>query len=136
MKPDLEEIVVCIASDEGDVFEAKLYINPETSAELYFESDRHSLKEFVSDDLFDCMIKLRDWLDYFSLKPLCNGARVDVYPSAMSRQMSGGRLAYKHQLKRQCSRADLVDIFQPASSEMLATTAEQKEFHEKWMKSL
>ncbi len=136
MKKELEEIVISITSDRDEIVEARLYVNPKNAGVLYFESEFFDFKEFSADDLFGCMAKFRDWLDNYSFQPLCNGARLDVFPSAMSRQMSDGRLAYRHKLNCQCSRADLVDIFQPAPPEMLATTAEQKEFHEKWMKSL
>lgn len=136
MNTELEEIEISIASNKGEVFGARVYVPPKASDVLYFESENFNSMEFKADDLFSCMAKLRDWLDGYSFKPLCNGARLDVFPSAMSRQMSGGRLAYKHKLNHQCSRADLVDIFQSAPPEMLATTTEQKEFHEKWMKSL
>ena len=136
MNAELEEIEISLSSNKGEVFAVRVYIAAKTSDVLYFESEKLNSKEFRADDLFSCMAKLRDWLDDYSLKPLCNVARLDVFPSAMSRQMSGGRLAYKHKLNHQCSRTDLVDIFQPAPLEMLATTTKQKEFHEKWMKSL
>lgn len=111
MNTELEEIEISIASDKGEIFGARVYVAPKISDVLYFESENFNSKEFKAEDLFSCMAKLRDWLDGFSSKPLCNGARLDVFPSAMSRQMSGGRLAYRHKLNHQCSRADLVDIF-------------------------
>ena len=62
-------------------------------------------------DLFDSLTGLRDALEAEGLLICIEGARADVYPSGMSRQMGGGRRAYRHVSGRRPERADLVDIF-------------------------
>ena len=65
-----------------------------------------------------------------------NGARRDVFPSAMLRQTSQGRMAYVHTLPRSKMRAVAVDIFEPAPPEaQLATVDEQRAWHDHWAQS-
>jgi len=89
-------------------------------------------------DLFDCLTTLRkQYLEIKECLILCNGARLDVYPSRMSRSMSGGRKAYITHLGQTAKRTDLVDIFDPVEDlSRVATVAEQKDFNKKWFESL
>ncbi len=90
------------------------------------------------EDLFDCLTELRlQNLEKRGSLILCNGARFDVYPSRMSRQMSGGRKAYIMRIGQPSRRTDLVDIFDPVEDfSSVATVAEQKDFYKKWLNSL
>lgn len=65
----------------------------------------------TGDDLFESLTSLRYALEGDGLLICVEGARADVYPSGMSRQMGGGRRAYRHVAGRRPSRADLVDVF-------------------------
>jgi len=94
------------------------------------------IREFTGDDLFDAFIKLRLELEKQGLRLLCAGCRPDVWPSGMSRDMSGGRKAYVARPGAPSRRADLVDIFDYAEPEKVGSVAEQKAFHEKWGQSL
>lgn len=89
-------------------------------------------------DLFDCLSVLRlEHLEPLGLRIQCNGARQDVYPSRMSRQMSNGRKAYTLRLGAPARREDIVDIFEPAPEKSpLATVAEQRTFYKRWLASL
>ena len=62
-------------------------------------------------DLFDSLTSLRGALEAEGILICIEGARADVYPSGMSRQMGGGRRAYRHVPGRRPDRSDLVDIF-------------------------
>jgi hypothetical protein len=62
-------------------------------------------------DLFDSLTKLRRALEAEGRLICIEGARGDVYPSGMSRQMGGGRLAYRHVSGHRPDRSNLVDIF-------------------------
>jgi hypothetical protein len=62
-------------------------------------------------DLFDSLTSLRGALEVEGRLICIEGARADVYPSGMSRQMGGGRRAYRHVPGRRPDRSDLVDIF-------------------------
>src|SRR5208282_5060184 len=49
---------------------------------------------FRATDAYKAMQALREYLEAKGCQLLCAGARPDVFPSAMSRDMGGGRLAY------------------------------------------
>jgi hypothetical protein len=91
--------------------------------------------EFVDVDWFECLIQLRMELDKYHYVPLCNGARLDVYPSGMCRDMGGGSCAYVLQSQKTAGLEDIVDIFAPAPIELIASIEEQKQFFESWRTS-
>jgi hypothetical protein len=45
-------------------------------------------------DIFDALQQLRLKLEPIGWYPLCNGARVDCYPSGMARDMGGAQAVY------------------------------------------
>lgn len=92
--------------------------------------------EFVAEDLFSAQVELRKELELERSKLLCAGARVDVFPSGMSRSMAGAVKAYKTQLGKPSLNTDLVDIFDYAEPDAVATVKEQHDFHQKWIESL
>jgi hypothetical protein len=75
-------------------------------------------------DLFDCLSQIRLKAERSGYRLACNGSRIDVWPSGMARQMSGGMKAY--QLSSSSSHPKLVRIFDEAPIEKLATVEEQK----------
>lgn len=87
-------------------------------------------------DVFACLVQLREMLEPAGVRLLCAGARRDVYPSGMSREMSGGVRAYRHVVGRHARHGDLVGIFDPAEPDDAATVAEQRRFHAEWAASL
>ena len=87
---------------------------------------------FEGADLFNCLVQLRELLAAQDCKPLCNGARIDVFPSAMSREMSGGRVAYITRMCVSTSREDIVDIFDSADEINVGSVDEQKAIHADW----
>jgi len=91
---------------------------------------------FQGSDLFDCLMKFRIYLESKNYLLLCNGARVDVYPSGMSRDMSGGKLAYITKLGISPSKDDLVDIFDSTSQKYIGTVEQQKEYRALWVNSI
>ena len=102
--------------------------------------DKHTGKlnfSCKSSDLFNCLVMLREqYLEKKNLMVQCNGARRDVYPSRMSRQMSGGLKAYRLRLGQPAERSQLLDIFDSVEDlSNIATVKEQKEFYQKWLSS-
>jgi hypothetical protein len=76
-------------------------------------------------DLFDSLTKLRRALEADGLLICIQGARADVHPSGMSRQMGGGRRAYRHVSGRRPGVADLVDIFDAADCKEVVSVENQ-----------
>ena len=63
----------------------------------------------------------------------CNGARRDVYPSAMLLQAAQGRRAYVLSAPRSERRPD-VDIFETAQDlSLVSTVDEQREYFDRWL---
>lgn len=91
---------------------------------------------FEGKDLFDSFCKLRLVLESQGFRILCNGARIDSYPSPMSRNMCGGAKLYKMTIGQRVERKDLLRIFDKADIESVGTVDEQKAYFKKWRKSL
>jgi hypothetical protein len=87
---------------------------------------------FGGSDLFEAMIAWRRILDAVGSKLLCAGARTDVFPSGMLRDMSGGRKAYILRMGAQGRSEDIVDIFSATEPELVGTVGEQREYALRW----
>src|SRR5215469_6592337 len=79
------QIVGAIVSPEWDGVNARLSIEA-LEVELSLQAD--------GPDLFAALQQLRRTLEPLGWVPLCNGARVDCYPSGMARDMGGGMDVY------------------------------------------
>lgn len=91
------------------------------------------IEESQGNDFFSCLCDLRDKVKNITF--LCKGAKKNVYPSRMARQMANGIKAYELTLGRQAERGDLVGIFD-YEVEDLVSPDEQKEYFDKWISSL
>ena len=92
--------------------------------------------EASADDFFEALCALRRQLQTDGLIPFCYGASLNVFPSAMSRQMSSGLSAYRLTLGKQALRADLVQIFAQGHDVIPASVEHQQQFFDDWLKSL
>jgi hypothetical protein len=70
---------------------------------------------------------LREQLEDTGRLLCCQRARPDVYPSGMSAQMSGGRLAYRHHAGRRPTADDLVFILYAADCTDVVSVEQQRE---------
>ena len=131
-----ENITVKVRSPSGEVKECTIELSQSPPWKLVFSGMSLGRREFSGDDLFNALIALRIELEGMGVQLLCSGARIDVFPSAMSRQMGGARKAYVTRLKRPGLPADLVDIFDYSAPESVGSVAQQKAFHDKWFASL
>jgi hypothetical protein len=83
-------------------------------------------------DLFDAQQHARIQLEEHGALLLCQGSRPNVWPSGMLRSAGSGRKAYVMALERTTEMPPLVDIFDPAAAEEVATVEEQRAFFRKW----
>lgn len=90
----------------------------------------------VGPDLFEALSIARLQLEELGFLLCCNGARIDVFPSGMSRGMSGGKLAYQLRIGKQAKRRQLVDILDPASAKKVGTVEQQRDYFDRWLGSL
>jgi hypothetical protein len=91
-------------------------------------------KTYKSHDLFQCLGLLR--ADYPTTKFLCKGAKINVYTSRMSSQMSAGLVAYELQLGRPTDLDDVVRIYDYEENDITNDIQLQQEFYKRWIESL
>jgi len=91
-------------------------------------------KRYESEDLYLCLAKIR--LDFPYVKFLCKGAKLNVTPSRMCSQMSGGFVAYELKMGKSATFDDIVYIFDYEETDIVNTLKEQKDFYKKWLQSL
>jgi hypothetical protein len=93
-------------------------------------------------DLFDAFCEIRRDLEGDGVRICVSGARIDAYPSGMTRDMGGGQMVYL--LRRRSVIGKLlrlpylrpnkrVYIFSPAPCHLVGTVDEQRSFFERWM---
>lgn len=90
----------------------------------------------TADDLFEALNLIRLETERHGYFVLCNGARVDAYPSRMSRQMGEGGRLYVFKAGVPAKREDLVDLFESAELQQVGTVAAQRMAYEAWLRSL
>lgn len=121
---DLEERFILLVSDSATRTEQlKISTSPPWALVLSWGD-----VELASDgnDSFECLTNLRLELESKSWQICCAGARIDVYPSGMSRQMSAGRKAYVHSPDPSAGGNYLIDIFDASHRSICGTVAEQR----------
>jgi hypothetical protein len=125
-----------LIESNGNQRECIIHASAEEPWYIEIEDVKIGQKKFEGSDLFVCLINLRLYLEQRKCLLLCNGSRIDVYPSGMSREMSGGRLAYITKIGNVTNRGDIVDIFEETGIAKIGTVIQQKEYHSRWINSI
>ena len=89
--------------------------------------------QIVNPDFFSCFCRLREKTP--DIIYLCKGAKKNVYPSSMGKDMGKGLLAYQLTMGKKTSNDNLVNIFDFDDIDIV-TPKEQQEFYNKWLKSI
>ena len=83
---------------------------------------------------FLALSKIRLELEKIGVKIMCNGARLNVYPSGAA---LGSLKAYELEMGKSVTAASLVFIFDGFNDiAQIATVAKQKEYYRKWLNSV
>ncbi|MBC8954578.1 hypothetical protein [Xenorhabdus sp. PB62.4] len=90
--------------------------------------------EFSGTDFFDCFAKLRS--ERKEVIFLCKGAKINVYPSGMARDMALGMAAYEFNLGEEVSRENLVGTFDFEANDVAVSPNEQREYFHQWVESV
>lgn len=133
---DHREVKVELENAVGEQVPATITFSRRAPWSLRLDAQGLESIDAQASDLFECLVSVRKKLQERGFKLLCNAARRDVYPSGMSRQMSGGACAYVLRMGHPGKSKDIVNIFDPASKDVVASIEDQKEYFEKWSKSL
>jgi len=121
-----ERRLLTLADGDGQyAVEATIATEPPWSIRLDFGEGK--VAQVEAPDLFAALETIRLQLEPSGVLICCQGARADVYPSGMARQMGGGRRAYRLRAGKRSTRDDLVDIFDPAEPDEVVTVQEQLE---------
>jgi hypothetical protein len=85
---------------------------------------------------FHALCSLRNQLESRGLLLVCYGAIENVFPSPMIEAMGYGEKAYELTLGRPALTQDLVSIFDSRDDLIPVTVQRQREFYDKWLRSL
>jgi hypothetical protein len=128
-----ESIIVKVQLPNETIEECEIEPSHSPPWRLVFSGAGMKRRLFQADDLFEALRGIRKELERTGCRILCAGARRDVYPSGMSRSMSGGRKAYVNRMGAKPTPTDVVDIFDEAEASFVGSVDEQLEFHRRWM---
>ncbi|EKT62507.1 hypothetical protein [Providencia burhodogranariea] len=84
-------------------------------------------------DFYECFARLRE--QNADITFLCKGAKINVYPSRMARQMSGGMMAYECTIGQPALLENIVSIFDFDEHNIAKHPDEQVAFHQEWLNS-
>jgi hypothetical protein len=115
---------------DGSVQDSTLVVSTAPPWNICLASEGPEARQFEGTDLFAALIALREHLESQGVRLLCQGARRDVHPSGMSRSMGGGRKAYIVRLGPSAEQACIVDIFDYAPPDLIASVEEQRSYAE------
>ncbi|KTB63423.1 UNVERIFIED_ORG: hypothetical protein J3D59_003657 [Pseudomonas fluorescens] len=101
---------------------------------MTFSEAENFQKIFEGKDMYVCLAKIR--ADFPHITFLCKGAKINVMPSRMASQMSGGLVAYEMNLGKQATNEDIVRIFDYEEENLTNDPKEQIDFFKKWLASL
>jgi hypothetical protein len=91
-------------------------------------------KTYTAHDLYECLGLLR--ADFPETKFLCKGAKLNVHPSRMASQMSGGVVAYELHMGKPAEAEDIVNIFDFEEIGITNDIQQQRNFYKRWIDSL
>jgi len=131
----LEQRVLQVAYPSGEIRETVFAISRGDPCVLEMEEAVGQRLRAEANDLFDCLVQIRSDLEREGAKVLCNGARLDAYPSGMARDMGGGRKVYLMRMGEAARLEDLVNTFDVAPIETIASVADQRDYFLRWLES-
>jgi hypothetical protein len=132
-----EAQIVKAMSLSGEVFDLQLEISDNRRDwNLKFRDLAGNVHCYDAGDVFAALQSMREELEAQGVKLLCAGARKDVWPSGMSRDMGGGFKAYVMRFGETAKIKDLVDIFDYSDPSLVGTVQEQRDYFEAWLESL
>ncbi|MFJ2481738.1 hypothetical protein ACIOWE_15770 [Pseudomonas sp. NPDC087598] len=91
-------------------------------------------KTYTANNLYLCLAQIRQ--DHPDIIFLCKGAKLNVTPSRMCSQMSGGAIAYELKIGKQATFDDIVRIFDYEENNISESLEQQQYFYKQWITSL
>jgi hypothetical protein len=125
-------VLLKIQDEQGFILDAQVaYFSPSwQNWTLEFTSPITKKLSFTETDVFECLTQLRLELAKYGCKPLCAGARLDVYLSGMHRDMGSGLSAQIMNLGSEVNWEDRhVGIFDYAEPDLIASVEDQWNYY-------
>lgn len=133
-----------LIGDEMDACNVAIEIDGVRESAL-FECDRRTItmkvtmpggaiKVYTGSDYYLCLGMVRK--DFRNVRFLCKGAKINVHPSRMSSQMSGGIIAYEVKWGQPADDNDVVNIFDYEEHDLTSDITEQIAYYKRWIGSL
>ncbi|WP_339527638.1 hypothetical protein [Pseudomonas sp. EL_65y_Pfl2_R96] len=117
----------------GEVIEiATIEIHRQESS-LTFIRGNGFRKTYTDHDLYLCLAQVRQ--EFPEIQFLCKGAKINVFPSRMCSQMSGGIVAYELISGRTGTFDQIVNIFDFEDKNITHDIRAQKDFYRRWLNS-
>lgn len=129
----IEQVLLKLCTSADELAECSVAYPNKPPWFIEFSNARLGSRTFYANDLFDCLCELRIFLEKNGFLILCNGARVDAYPSTMSREMSGGRKVYILKIGEKANLESLVHIFAEAPRDKVGTVNEQADYYKRFI---
>ncbi len=126
-----------IHTGNSSIHKGKITLNgsyPKCS--IQFTSSVSQNIEAKGHDYFQCLINLRIELEKKNYYLLCNGARRDLNCGGGIRRASCGCLGYIIKLGKYLDMVDIVNIFDYAKPDLVASVSEQKQYYDFYKSSL
>ncbi len=119
----------------GELSQCSISYDAKSSYVINLQSEQLGHRQFEGPDFFECLCYLRKAFEEIGWLLLCNGSRIDAFPSGMSRQMGGGLKLYITKLGEHSRMEDIVVLFDIAPADTVGTVQEQLDYHKKWVAS-
>lgn len=130
MKEEVIGVIIGCTGERGEAFASSSTTSPWRV--ILSCSLLNYRREVIGDDLFSCLSLIREDFEREGAVLLCKGSKPNVWPSGMSREMSGGRMGYTMEFGKPTRRDQMVDIFDHASPDEVGSVQEQRDFIREW----
>jgi hypothetical protein len=129
-------IVVNVLADNGTE-ELRLSLIDRGGERVIESSRTFSGKQiFAGMDFFEAFQRFRSAVESEGFLILCQGSSRYFRTSPMLKEASKGLKGYSVRIGKSTSRDDVVDLFDAATQDTVVSANEQREYIEKWLKSL
>lgn len=120
--------------DDGVFHNVNIILTSDSTCFLRVPFEGKNEQVVEADDFYSCFRKLMELNP--SITFFCKGAKINVLPSRMTRQMTSGLSAYETTLGKQARKEDLVDIFDYEDTMLVSDPLQLDKYQKEWFSSL
>jgi hypothetical protein len=133
--PDQKELQIQHSS--GEIIKGELLIHRRLEhCKIELISNKTPTLECIKTNFFECLIDLRRKLEELKYRPLCNGARLDMYISRKMISYYRGDRSHILAYGQIPEDEDELKIFEYAAPHLIGSVEEQKKIYKSWLESV